>query len=178
MLNADKNSSLAKITRQKYGIADDYTACFLQEYKDARVPFAMFKLFCDEFGEDYVKGRMLKENQEEYLFELEEDPCLRSSEQYTEIVLQDKSFENYGFNKGDIFLVDKSKKDFNGLLAVSLHGFPMIAYCDDYTEYYSAIRFSFGNRNYPPFFLPKAHMGTLFSIIGNLVLYTKEDIVF
>ena len=176
MRDANKNAELAKIIRKNYGLPEDMIACFLQGYEDSRVPFPILRLICKDLGEDYVFETLSEYDKAEYLLELDEDPGLRTNERYTEVILRDKSFDNYGYQKGDIFPVDKTKKELNGLMAVEIEGCIMLAWTQNFDEL-SAIKFEFANKNYPSFYWPKIYMDKI-NVIGTVVLYTEEAIVF
>jgi len=140
------------------------------------VPFPILRLICKELGEDYVFETLSESDKAEYLLELDEAPGLRTNERYTEVILRDKSFDNYDYQKGDIFPVDKTKKELDGLMAVEIEGEAMIVWLEDYTEL-NAIRFEFANKNYPSFYWPKIYMNKI-KVIGTVVLYTEDAIVF
>ena len=61
-------------------------------------------------------------------------------------------------------------------MAVEIEGEAMIAWVEYYPEL-NAIRFEFGNRNYPPFYWPKIYENKI-KILGKVVLYTEDAIVF
>lgn len=177
MRDANKNAELAKIIRKKYGLPNDLTACFLQGYLDNMVPFPIYKLFCKELGEDYVNGMMTEETKSEYLMAPDEKLCLRSNDQYCEVMLMDQSFEHYGWDKGEILLVDKSKKHPEGLIAVEVSGHIMLTFAEKYPELH-AVRFSFGcAERYPDFYWPDIYRDKI-GIVGQVVLYTDEKIEF
>lgn len=177
MRDTNKNAELAKIIRKNYGLPEDMIACFLQGYPDSRLPFPILRLICKELGENYVFETLSESDKAEYLLELDEDPGLRTNERYTEVILRDKSFNNYDYQKGDIFPVDKTQKELNGLMAIEIDGNVMLAWTQDYPEL-NAIRFSFGcAERYPDFYWSKIYMDKI-KILGQVVLYTEEAIVF
>ena len=177
MRDANKNAELAKIIRKNYGLPEDMIACFLQGYEDSRVPYAILRLICKELGEDYVFETLSEYDKAEYLLELDEDPGLRTNERYTEVILRDKSFDNYDYQIGDIFPVDKTKKELDGLVAVEIDGHVMLTWVENWPELH-AIRLSFGcEERYPSFYWPKIYMDKT-KILGQVVLYTEDAIVF
>ena len=82
----------------------------------------------------------------------------------------------YDYQKGDIFPVDKTKKELDGLMAIEIDGHVMLAWTQDYPEL-NAIKFEFANKNYPSFYWPKIYMNKI-KVIGTVVLYTEDAIVF
>ena len=72
--------------------------------------------------------------------------------------------------------MDKTKKELDGLMAIEIDGHVMLAWTQDYHPELNAIRFEFGNRNYPPFYWPKIYMDKI-KVIGTVVLYYTEDAI-